>query len=47
MGDYHMNQAYKKGERPKIAKKLSNFEDHTENFINTGFHATYSAIVTL
>jgi hypothetical protein len=32
MSDFHMNWAYNKGERPKIPKKVSNFEDHTENF---------------
>jgi hypothetical protein len=55
MGDFHMNRTYNKGERPKTVKKVSNFEDHTENFYsdktvhfyNMRFHATYSAIVTL
>ena len=55
MGDFHMKRAYNKGEKPKIAKKVSNFEDHAENFYsdktvhfyNIGFHATYSAIATL
>jgi hypothetical protein len=32
MGVFHMNRAYNKGARPKIApKKVSNFEDHMEN----------------
>ncbi len=54
MGDFHMNRAYNKGARPKTVKKVSNFEDHTNNFYsektvnfyNMGFHATYSTIVT-
>ena len=55
MGDFHMKRAYNKGARPKIAKKVSNFEDHAENFYsnktfrfyNMGFHSIYSKIVTL
>jgi hypothetical protein len=55
MSDFHMNRAHKMGARPKIAKKVSNFEDHAENFYskktvhfyNMGFRATYSIIVTL
>jgi hypothetical protein len=55
MGDLHMNRVYNKGARPKIVKKVSNFEDYTNNFYsdktvyfyNMGFHATYSTIVTL
>jgi hypothetical protein len=59
MGEFHMNRTYNwpkiKGDRPKIAKKVSNFEDHAENFysdktvhfFNVGFRATYSIIVTL
>jgi hypothetical protein len=55
MGDFHMNRAYNKREKPKIVKKVSNFEDQTEkfysdktvHFYNIGFHTTYSAIVTL
>ncbi len=46
---------YDEGARLIIAKKLSNFEDHTGNFYsyktvhfyNMGFHAIYSIIVTL
>ena len=55
MGDFHMNRTCKKGARPKFPKKVSNFEDHAENFYsyktvhfyNMGFHAIYSIIVTL
>jgi hypothetical protein len=55
MGDFHKNRVYNKGARPNIPKKVSNFEDHTENFYsdkrihfyNMGFHATYSTLVTL
>jgi hypothetical protein len=55
MGDFHMNRAYNKGERPKTAKQVSNFEDHTGNFYtdktvhfyNMGFHEIYSTKVTL
>ena len=55
MGDFHMNRAYNKGTRPKKVKKVSNFEDHTENFYsdktvnfyNMGFHGIYSLIDTL
>ena len=55
MGDFHMNWAYYKGDRPKSVKKVSNFEDHTNNFYsdkmvhfyNIGFHAIYSKLVTL
>ena len=51
MGDFHMNRAYNKGENCKKSK----FEEHAGNFYsvktvhfyNMGFHATYSAIVTL
>jgi hypothetical protein len=40
---------------PKIAKKISDFGDHAENFysdktvhfFNVGFHEMYSTIVTL
>ena len=35
MGDFQMNRAYNKGDRLKIAKKVSNFEDHVEFFIQT------------
>ena len=31
MGDFRMKRAFNKGVRPKIAKKVSNFEDHAEN----------------
>jgi hypothetical protein len=52
MGDFHMNRTYNKGVRPKIAKKVSNFEDHAENFYsdkmfhfyNMVFRATYSTV---
>ena len=55
MGDFHMNRTYNKGARPKMTKKVSNFEDHAENFYsdktvhfyNMGFHAIYSILVTL
>ena len=55
MGDFHMNRTCNKGARPKFPKKVSNFEDHAENFYsdktvhfyNMGFHAIYSIIVTL
>jgi hypothetical protein len=55
MGDFYMNRAYNKWARLKIAKKVSNFEDHAENFYsnktfrfyNMGFHSIYSKIVTL
>jgi hypothetical protein len=55
MSDFHMNRTYNKGARPKIAKKVSNFEDHAENFYsdnmvhfyNIRFRETYSIIVTL
>jgi hypothetical protein len=50
-----MNRAYNIGERLKTVKKVSNFEDHAENFYsdkpvhfyNMRFHAAYSAIDTL
>jgi hypothetical protein len=32
MGDFYMNRAYNKREKLNIAKKVSNFEDHAENF---------------
>ena len=49
MDDFYMNRAYK-GSRAKTVKKVSNFEDHAENFYsdktvhfyNMGFHAIYS-----
>jgi hypothetical protein len=52
VGDFQMNRAYNK---PKNVKKVSNFEDHAENFYsnktvhlyNMPFHAIYSVIVTL
>ena len=55
MDDFHMNRAYNKGASPKTVKKVSNFEDITNNFYsdktvhfyNMGFNATYSTIVTL
>ncbi len=55
MDEFQMNRAYIKGDRPKNGKKVSNFEDHTENFYsnktvhfyNMGCHAIYSIIVTL
>ncbi len=55
MGDFHMNRTCNKRARPKIPKKVSNFEDLSENvysdktvhFYNTEFHAIYSKIVTL
>jgi hypothetical protein len=55
MRDFHMKRTYNKGAKPKMTKKLSNFEDNAENFYsdktvhfyNMRFHATYSAIVTL
>ena len=55
MGDFHMDRAYNKGARPKMTKKVLNFEDHAENFysdktvhfFNVGFHEMYSTIVTL
>ena len=55
MGDFHMNRTYNKGARPKMTKKVSNFEDHTEkfysdkkvHFYNMAFHAIYFSIVTL
>jgi hypothetical protein len=55
MSDFHMKRAYNKRARPRIAKKVSNFEDHVENFYsdkmvyfyNMRFHATYSTIITL
>ena len=31
MSNFHMKRAYNKGEKPKIAKKVSNIEDHVEN----------------
>ena len=54
MGDFYMKRAYNKGARPKIKKKVSNFEDHAENFYsdktvhfyNMGFHEIYSTIIT-
>jgi 7-keto-8-aminopelargonate synthetase-like enzyme len=50
-----MNRAYNKGVRLNIAKKLSNFEEHAENFYsdktihfyNMGFHAICSIMATL
>jgi hypothetical protein len=55
MSDFHMNRTCNKGARPKNVKKVSNFEDHTNNFYsdktihsyNIRFHAKYSFIVTL
>jgi hypothetical protein len=55
MGDFRMKRAYNKEARPKIANKVSNLEDHAENFYsdktvhfyNMGFQTTYSSIVTL
>jgi hypothetical protein len=55
MGDFYMKWVYNKGARPKIRKKVSNFEDHAENFYsdkavhfyNMGFHAIYFIKVTL
>jgi hypothetical protein len=55
MSDFHMNQTYNKGARPKMTKIVSNFEDHAEkfysdkrvHFYNMGFRATYAIIVTL
>ena len=55
MGDFHMNRAFNKGDRPKISNKVSNFEDHAENFYsdkkvhfyNMRYRATYSIIVYL
>jgi hypothetical protein len=52
MGDFHMNRTYNKGARPKIRKKVSNFEDHGENFYsdkmfhfnNMVFRGTYSTV---
>jgi hypothetical protein len=38
MSDFHMNRAYNKAARPKIAKKVSNFEDHAENFHAVHFY---------
>jgi hypothetical protein len=54
MGEFYMNREYIKGARHKIAKKVSNFEDHAKNFhsdktvhfFNLRSHAAYSAIVT-
>jgi hypothetical protein len=54
MSDFYINRAYKRA-RPKTVKKVSNFEDHTNNFYsdktvhfyNMGFHSTYSTVVTL
>jgi len=50
MGDFHLNRAFNKGVRLKLRKK-HNFL-RTENFysihsFNMGFHAIYTAIVTL
>jgi hypothetical protein len=50
-----MKRAYYNGERPKNDEKSIEFDDHAENFYSDktvhfyhmGFHATYSAIVTL
>jgi heme exporter protein D len=50
-----MKRAYNKGAKPKIKKKVSNFEDHAENFYsdktvhfyNMGSHGIYFIIVTL
>jgi hypothetical protein len=50
-----MNRACNKGDGPKSVKKVSNFEDLSENFFsdktvhiyNMGFYATYSTIITL
>jgi hypothetical protein len=50
-----MNRAYHKGTWPKMMKIVSNFEEYAENFYsektvhfyNMGFHAVYSAIITL
>jgi hypothetical protein len=50
-----MNRAYNKRTMPKISKKVSNFEDHTEKIYsdktvhdyNMGFHAIHSTLVTL
>jgi hypothetical protein len=55
MGDFHMKRTYNKGVKLKIKKKVSNFEDHAENFYsdetvhfyNMGFHAISFIIVTL
>jgi len=55
MVDFHMNRAYNKRARLKIAKIVSNFEDPTEivysnntvHFYNIGFHAIYPTLVTL
>jgi hypothetical protein len=49
-----MHRGYNMGGKAKIAKKVSNFEDHAENFFSDkkvhfykkGFHETYSTIVT-
>jgi hypothetical protein len=32
MCDFHMNRTYNKGAKPKMTKKVSNFEDHVEKF---------------
>ena len=50
-----MNRSYNKETIPKTMKKVSNFEDHGENFYsdkkvhfyNMGFLPKYSLIVTL
>ena len=54
MGDFHKNQTCIKRVRPNIPKKVSNFEEHAENFYSVkivyfykmGYHAIYSTIVT-
>ena len=37
MSDFHMKRAYNKGEKPKIANKVSNIEDHMENKVYNDF----------